>query len=165
MSRPARSRRATIAAAGYRLALLALRVWWALRRPANNGVRCVLRHGESVLLVRHTYGDTRWMLPGGRMRRHEEPIAAARREMSQELGATFAGWRSIGSLPARSGYRRRSRQDAFRRHTTHYVEATASAPQLRPRTAELHDVGWFDSGSMPADRSDAVDVAIDAGWL
>ncbi len=157
--------RATVEATAYRLALIALRVWWVVRRPNSHGVRCVLRLGDAVLLVRHTYGDTRWMLPGGRMRRREDPIAAAQREMRKELGAAFTGWRSLGSLPARSAYRRGSRQDAFRRHTTHYVQATAAAPELRPRGAELHDVGWFDGRALPHDRSDAVDVAIDAGWL
>ena len=164
-ARRCRGLRATLGAMAYRVALVVLRAWWTVRRPSGHGVRCVLRLGNSVLLVRHTYGDTRWMLPGGRMRHREDPIAAAQREMRTELGAVFTGWRSLGSLPARSGYRRESRQDAFRRHTTHYVEATATAPELRPRDAELQDVGWFDGHALPHDRSDAVDVAIRAGWL
>ncbi|MDQ3849786.1 MAG: NUDIX hydrolase [Actinomycetota bacterium] len=157
--------RAAIGAFGYRMALVLLRAWWVVRRPRSSGVRCVLRLGDAVLLVRHTYGDDRWMLPGGRMRRGEPPAAAAEREMRDELGVACSGWRHLGCVPARRRYRRGSRDDEFRRHTTHYVEATVSAPDVRPRRVELRDTGWFDPGTLPEDRADAVDAARAAAWL
>ena len=61
---------------GYRV----LRVWWFVRRPTTRGVKCVLTCGDEILLVRHTYGRTdRWELPGGGVKRREEPRAAASR--------------------------------------------------------------------------------------
>ncbi len=40
-----------------------------------------------LLLVRNGYGNTKfWMLPGGGIRPWEEPAAAARREIREELG-------------------------------------------------------------------------------
>jgi ADP-ribose pyrophosphatase YjhB (NUDIX family) len=38
-----------------------------------------------VLLVRHSYGSRQWTLPGGKVERGEEPPAAARRELREEL--------------------------------------------------------------------------------
>ena len=150
---------------GYRLALLLLRAWWFVARPRSSGVRCVLRHGDRILLVRHTYGDRRWMLPGGRVRRGEQPLDTARREMRAELAVEATGWRVVARLPARAAYRRRSRADGYRRHTTHYLAADVSADALRPRAAEIADAGWFATGALPADRAEAVDLALARGWL
>ncbi len=41
---------------------------------------------ERILLVRHSYGSQAWAIPGGGMRRGEDPLLAARREMAEELG-------------------------------------------------------------------------------
>jgi 8-oxo-dGTP pyrophosphatase MutT (NUDIX family) len=151
--------------AGYRLALLLMRAWWVLRRPRSRGVRCVLRHGEAFVLVRHTYGDERWMLPGGRVHRGEDPLEAARREMRQELGVIGTGWRELGRSAAREPYRRGSAREPFRRHSTHFIEAEVASPALRPRPAELRDAAWFTLGSLPAGCSDALELALQAGWL
>lgn len=150
---------------GYRIALLVLRVWWVVRRPRSNGVRCVLRHGDAFVLVRHTYGDSRWMLPGGRLGRHEDPAQTAAREIEQELGVTCTGWRPIGYLGARDGYWRRSPGDQWRRHGTYFLEADVRSPVLRPRAMELREAGWFTLDRLPGDCSDALDIAIDNAWL
>jgi 8-oxo-dGTP pyrophosphatase MutT (NUDIX family) len=149
----------------YRLADRLLPVWWAVRRPRSRGVRCVLRRRDAVVLVRHTYGDRRWMLPGGRIRRREDPIATAQREMRQELGVTGERWTVVGCLAARSRYRRTSADDRFRRHSTFYVRADVSAPALEPRRGELSDADWFPTTALPDERSENVDVAARAGWL
>jgi len=85
-----------VRAAAYRLALGLLPVWWFARRPRSSGVRCILRSRDAVVLVRHSYGDRRWMLPGGRVRRGKDAIATARREMNQELGVRCQRWQVIG---------------------------------------------------------------------
>jgi 8-oxo-dGTP pyrophosphatase MutT (NUDIX family) len=150
---------------GYRIVLLIMRGWWVVARPRSSGVRCLLRRGDSILLVRHSYGDRRWMLPCGRVRAAEAPVATARREMRQELGIDASRWRVIGCLGARPGYRRRSRSEGFRRHSTYYVAAELSKIAVRPRAAEIAEARWFACGTLPDDRSEALDAAAARGWL
>ena len=105
------------------------------------------------------------MLPGGRVRRGEDRVNTAMREMRQELGVVGSEWREIGCLAARSRYRRHSRADVPRRHSTYYVEAEVQSSVLRPRAAELADAAWFTVDSLPSDASDALDVPLRNGWL
>ena len=157
--------RARVGALGYRVALLLLRAWWVVGRTRSSGVRCVIRHGDDVLLVRHSYGDCRWMLPGGRVRRGEEPAATAAREMAQELGVACARWTVTGCHGARPAYRRSSREESFRRHSTWYLAGEAPHRDVRPRAMEIEDARWFPRQALPPDRSDALDEAVARGWL
>jgi 8-oxo-dGTP pyrophosphatase MutT (NUDIX family) len=152
-------------AVGSRVALLLLRAWWVVRRPRSSGVRCVIRHGGDILLVRHSYGDRRWMLPGGRVGRGEEPAATARREMAQELGIACGDWMVTGCNAARPAYRRPARGEPFRRHSTWYLAGDAPDRTVRPRAMEIDEARWFSPAALPADRSDALDEAVARGWL
>lgn len=142
-----------------------LRAWWVVRRPRTDGVRCVLRRGDAFVLVRHTYGDDGWMLPGGRIRRGESPVATASREMRQELGVSATGWRELGYVAPRREFRRASRDQPFRRHGTYYVSAEVAAAALTPRAAELHEAGWFTLATLPPGCSDALALPLAGGWL
>ncbi len=53
---------------------------------------CIIGQDEQgrVLLVRHSYGPPVWALPGGGMRKGEDPQTAALRELQEELGCTLA---------------------------------------------------------------------------
>ena len=54
----------------YRVGYLALRPWWFVTRPHTIGMKAVVRCGDEVLLVRHTYARRdQWDIPGGYVRR------------------------------------------------------------------------------------------------
>ena len=95
-----RRRVAPLLRAGYRVAWWGITAWSLLTAQHYRGVKCVLRDREGrVLFVRHTYGDRRaWELPGGHMRRTEEPTAAATREAREELGLEVAAWEDLGTV-------------------------------------------------------------------
>src|SRR5690606_6996736 len=60
--------------------------WWRLRRPLTLGVSIIARDGaERVLLIRHSYGQRDWTLPGGGIGAGEDPAIAAAREFKEEL--------------------------------------------------------------------------------
>ncbi|MBB3034919.1 NUDIX hydrolase [Alteriqipengyuania lutimaris] len=84
---------------GLRIAHRLRHRWRRLAKPQLRGV-CVFLHDPQgrMLFVRHAYGPDVWTLPGGGIDRGEEPEAAARREMREELGVTLSDLRSAGTL-------------------------------------------------------------------
>ena len=51
-----------------------------------------------ILLVRHSYGADVWTFPGGGLRRHETPLAAAMREFREELGCGLVDVRRLATI-------------------------------------------------------------------
>jgi 8-oxo-dGTP pyrophosphatase MutT (NUDIX family) len=126
---------------GYRIAHRLLRSWWFIARPQVRGVKCALTDGERVLLVRHTYGHPEWDLPGGGIRRGEEPAEAAQREMEEELGVRIDDLRPLGDISIRP-YRAHERIYCF--------HAELGSPELTIDRGELADARWFRRAEMPA---------------
>jgi 8-oxo-dGTP diphosphatase len=73
----------------YRAAYLLMRVHWAILRPRTRGVLVSVWHGGEVLIVRNGY--QRYLsMPGGYQKRGEDPVAAAVRELREEVGLRVA---------------------------------------------------------------------------
>lgn len=106
------------------------------------GVKCVLTDGERVLLVRHTYGHREWDLPGGAVRRGEDPERAATREMQEELGVLVEAWTALGAMSARIDHRR---------DTMHCFAADIAGRPITMDPCELSVVQWFPRGQLPQD--------------
>ncbi|MDE2228424.1 MAG: NUDIX hydrolase [Alphaproteobacteria bacterium] len=61
-----------------------LRVWWWLRRPYHRGAVVAIWLGPQILMVQHSYRrPLSW--PGGGVRPGERAVAAAVRELREEL--------------------------------------------------------------------------------
>jgi len=66
---------------------LVRRAWLRISKTDVYGVSLVGFDAEDrLLLVRHSYGTTKWSMPAGGMHRSEDPEAAIRREIHEELG-------------------------------------------------------------------------------
>lgn len=129
--------------AAYRAAHRALTLWWRFARPHTVGVKCVIRDGDRVLLVRHTYGDRDcWELPGGGLRRGEAPEAGARREAREELGLEPAAWISLGTA-------------VLHDHKTTTLHAFQAAWDGTPPAAdpgEIAELRWVPAADPPRPR-------------
>lgn len=135
---------ASIRRLAYRAASRLLGVYRTVRRPTLHGVRCVLSRGDEVLLVRHTYGDERWSLPGGLNRRRETPAATARREMHEELGVDVTAWRDLGVLRYVGADRSR--------HVVTCLAAPCPDGDPVPNEGEIAEIGWFSVDDLPGDE-------------
>lgn len=67
------------------------RAWWRVRRPMVIGCRVVaLDEAGRVLLIRQSYGRRDWVLPAGGMKRGEDALASAMRELVEETACVLA---------------------------------------------------------------------------
>src|SRR5215218_5392966 len=116
-------------------------VLWFVVRPSVHGVKGILRDGDRVLLVRHTYGDRgRWDVPGGHAHAGEPPVDAVRREMCEELGIDLA-WTPVGSIGARSDHKIEN---------VHCFVAERPPGELRISRGEIAEAQWFALDALPA---------------
>jgi ADP-ribose pyrophosphatase YjhB (NUDIX family) len=125
-----------------RVAYVGLRTYWFVLRPQIVGVKCILTDGDSVLLVRHTYGNRAWDLPGGTVRRRELPRNAASREMSEELGRRFEDWADLGELFINTNHHH---------DNLHLFHTRVSDRRLDLNLAELAEAHWFPRDALPPD--------------
>jgi 8-oxo-dGTP pyrophosphatase MutT (NUDIX family) len=150
-----RAIRNSLLRAAYRVGYRVLRVWWAVRRPKKDGVKCVIARGGEILMVRHTYGPTgRWELPGGGVKRREPPLHAAQRETREEVGIDTNDWRPLGDLYWRID-RKRDRLWCFK---TEYD----GQPIVRDE-AEIAEARWFDRAELPAEAARYVPLILALG--
>ena len=141
----------TLRRLGYRIAYRVLQVFWFVRRPPKQGVKCLVTCRDRVLLVRHTYGRRSWDVPGGAMKRGEPPLTAASREMSEELGLHDVAWIEVGEIRGNVNHRR---------DTIHCFRAELCEPPLTIDRGELAAVDWFARGALPDDLAPYVGSVI-----
>jgi 8-oxo-dGTP pyrophosphatase MutT (NUDIX family) len=112
-----------------------------VRRPHTRGVKCIVRDGDRILFVRHTYGDRRaWELPGGSLRRDERPDVAVRREMREELGVALGDLRPVGRVDV-SGHGKETELFCF--------EARVARADVRLDPGELAEGRWAAADAPP----------------
>lgn len=132
---------------GYRAAHTVLRAYWFIARPEVEGVKCILMRDGDMLLVRHTYGERAWDLPGGTVKRGEDARQTARREMQEELGVEIDDWRALGVVSSDAHHRR---------DRMHIFGAELDDHRLTLDLGEIAAVRWFSRAALPADMSEHV---------
>lgn len=127
--------------------------WRRWRKTPIAGVSVIITNlGGDVLLLKHSYGPDVWSLPGGGLRRGEDPAEAAKREVREELGLDLARLTPIGTLEeVLSGAP----------HTAHLFTATCDR-HPRPDGREVTVARFFPSHSLPEPLGRTTRVRIDA---
>jgi 8-oxo-dGTP diphosphatase len=145
-----------VARLAYRVGWALLRVYWFVFRPQEEGVRCALWRGDELLLVRHSYGDRGWLLPGGRLKRGEPPAEGARREICQEIGADVTDWEVMGAIETTT---------LHKRDRTHFLRAGIAGMELKLDRPEFSEVMWWSGAEPPSGSSPDLRNAARRGFL
>jgi ADP-ribose pyrophosphatase YjhB (NUDIX family) len=125
----------------YRAGYLALRPWWFVTRPHTLGVKAVVRCGDQVLVVRHTYARRdEWDIPGGFLRPGEDPERALRRELAEELGVEPVTVLAIADVPSRFDHKR---------ERLYVYVADVAGTDITPSAAEIAQARWMPRDALP----------------
>lgn len=130
-------------------------VWRMLAKPRLAGVSVIARNAAGeVLLVRHSYGPASWSFPGGGCGRKEDPEAAARREMREELGCELEALELVSEIhEVISGAP----------HTA-YVFAALVAGTVQPDGREITQARFYPVEALPAPINTVTARRLEA-WL
>ena len=132
---PARLHRAILPAA-HRLRLRWRRI---VRRPIAGVSVFVTNHSGEILLLRHSYGPPVWGLPGGGLRRGEDPEACARRETREEVGLTLGALHLFATV---------EEEISASPHTAYLFTAICNA-RPTPDRREVIEARFFSPSSLP----------------
>ncbi|MDJ0979814.1 MAG: NUDIX domain-containing protein [Erythrobacter sp.] len=115
-------------------------IWRRMRRTPIRGCTVVITNlTGDVLLLRHSYGPKGWLLPGGGVARGEDPEAAARREVAEELGLTLGHVEALGVL----------NEEISGCPVTGYLFTSVTGEFPRPDNREVIEARFFPSHSLP----------------
>ena len=128
--------------------------WRRWRKVPIAGVSIIITNiAGDVLLLKHSYGPSVWALPGGGLGRGEDPEAAARREVREELGVDLVRVTPIATLEeVLSGSP----------HTAHVFAAICDT-HPRPDRREVIEARFFPSHSLPEPLGETTRARI-AAW-
>lgn len=114
--------------------------WRRWRKVELSGCCVVITNSAGeVLMLRHSYGPPVWALPGGGVDKGEDPEAAARREVLEELGMELGAVQSLGV---------RSEQVSNSPHTAYLFTAICDA-EPRPDQREVIEARFFPADVLP----------------
>ena len=137
---------------GLRIAFKARHRWRVWRKVEIVGVSVVLRDLEGrLLMVRHSYGSQMWSLPGGGLKRGEDPADAARRELREEIGCEITALTLIGSF---------SEELSGSPHTAHLFAGVLDGLPS-PDRREVVEARFFPRHSLPHPMSPLASKRID----
>lgn len=122
------------------------RRYWRVAGPRTVGVRGIVVDAEGrVLLVRHSYGEMGWHLPGGGVKRREHLTEAAARELHEEAGVAV----DPSTLELFGAY-----SNLYEGKSDYIVVFTTRDWRRVPASdAEIAAAGFFDPAAPPAGTS------------
>lgn len=121
-------------------------------RPHLRRARCLVFHGDSVLLVQHIGGGREWTIPGGGVQAGESVVDTAKRELQEELNLNITEAREDGEITVREG---------FMTLTALMVIAKSADTALKPRRLEIRQADWFKLDNLPEHVSSLAREALD----
>ena len=109
-----------------------------IHHPGGAAIVAVDTAGRVCLIrqFRHAVGGWIWELPAGKLERAEPPVEAARRELSEEAGATAQSWQSLGTYVSSPG--------VFTEIVHLYLARGLDSVKMAHEAAEFIEVHWVE---------------------
>ncbi|MES3004892.1 MAG: NUDIX domain-containing protein [Patescibacteria group bacterium] len=116
-----------------------VKLYWRIFRPETFGVKIILTHSNSILLVKHTYGYN-YTFPGGGIKKDEDKLEGVKREVKEELGIQLSAIHYVGHLVSTRFYKK----DNIFIYTSELFERSFTVDAL-----EIESANWFGKNSLP----------------
>ena len=114
-------------------------------------VKVVITRGNRLLMIRHTYGSQRWSFPGGGVKSGENTVAAAHREIREELGINLVKMEFLGVCEP---------PQKLRRDQISVYRAEAVHGRLVLQRSEIKEARWVGPNLLPKRLSPTARVVL-----
>ncbi len=126
--------------AAYKAAFRVRNVVRRLTGRTQDGASVIAQDLEGrILLIRHSYGPEGWALPGGGVKRGEDPVAAAARELREETGCAAFNLTRLRVV----------QEELSQAPHTEYVYHCTVDEMPRPDGTEIVEARFFPLHSLP----------------
>ncbi len=122
-------------------------------------VRIVILHDDLVLLQRSGFGSQSWSLPGGGVKKNEDPVEATIREAKEETNISLKA-KDVHFLEQRSVPTRRNWPIVTMLFFKSELQNSQEPKVIRP--LEILSVKWFKLSELPSNRSKTVNLGLEA---
>ncbi len=122
-----------------RPALEVIKLYWRIFTPETFGVKIILTHKNSILLVKHTYGYN-YTFPGGGIKKDEDKVEAVKREVNEELGIQLSNPHYVGHLVSTRFYKK---DNIF------IYTGEVNSEVFKIDNLEIESAGWFSKSNLP----------------
>ena len=121
-----------------------LHTYFLMRRGLTLGVRAIVRSDDGkFLLIRHTYTPG-WHFPGGGVEKGKTIELALSDELLQEVGLKIVGKPVLHGIFHNNGVTERD-------HVVAYICDVEGDIEVKPKSMEIAEIGFFDSEDLPSD--------------
>jgi len=117
-----------------------VKLYWFIFRPKTSGAKCVVEHNGKILLIRNNYGKKKWNLPGGGIRKNEDPKNAIKREVKEETGLDIYDIKFLGDFVSEVEYIK---------DRVYCFSAKTNTDKLNLHKYEIIEGDWFSLQDIP----------------
>ena len=124
----------------YRFLYVFARLYWKIFSPKSESAVCLIEFEGKILLARNTYGDRKWIFPGGGCQNGEPAEISAQREVSEEVGINLEKLTSFGIYKNSS---------VNKNAIVHCFHAQTNNPTFQIDKTEIGEADWFEWEHLP----------------
>ena len=136
----------------YKLGYPIAKIYWFIFRPKSQGVQCLILYRDEILLIKNTYRNTLWELPGGGCNKSEDKFSAVKREIKEELSLIIEP-QYLGEY---------TQNNEYRIDTVHcFVAHLSQKKEIKFDESEIKDVQWWDLKELPTPLSKRVNKILE----